>query len=74
MAPRAQRASAPRPSRPPRPQFVYAVLGGYAVIITLVQIRGSFATAAKISSTPAPVAPDYHTRASRFGRARATRR
>lgn len=52
-------------------QFVYAVLGGYAAIIALVQIRGSFASAAKISATPMPTAPDYHTRASSSGRARA---
>ncbi len=42
--------------------LAYMVLGGYATIIALSQIRGSFASAAKIAAIPAPEAPDYHTR------------
>lgn len=44
--------------------LAYMVLGGYATIIALSQIRGSFASAAKVAAIPAPEAPDYHTRES----------
>lgn len=43
--------------------LAYMVLGGYATIIALSQIKGSFSSAAKIAAIPAPEAPDYHTRA-----------
>ena len=46
---------------------VYMVLGGYATIVTLFQIRGSFAKTAAIAAMPAPELPDYHTRASCWG-------
>ena len=37
------------------------VLGGYAVLVTASQIRGSFAKAAAVAALPAPEFPDYHT-------------
>ena len=46
---------------------VYMVLGGYATIVTLFQIRGSFAKTAAIAALPAPELPDYHTRAFCWG-------
>ena len=42
--------------------LVYMVLGGYATLVTLSQIRGSFAKSAAIAALPAPEFPDYHTR------------
>ena len=42
--------------------LVYMVLGGYATLVTLSQIRGSFAKSAAIGALPAPEFPDYHTR------------
>lgn len=53
--------------RAARLQLVYAVLGGYAVLVTVFQIRGGFKKSAAIAAQPAPETPDYHTRESAAG-------
>lgn len=52
----------PPPSSRASPQIVYAVLGTYAVLITVSKLRSGSAKAAALAKQPAPAAPDYHTR------------
>ena len=46
---------------PENAHIVYLILGSYAALVTLAQIRGSFAKSAAIAALPAPEFPDYHT-------------
>jgi len=41
--------------------IVYLIMGGYATLFTLSQIRGSFTSAAAVAALPPPEVPDYHT-------------